>query len=159
MKKVLLVNDSKLQNAVMKDILSSLNYEVRVTDEFNAISVIHDFSPHYVITNYVMKEINGDQLAAVIKVQYPDIKCLISSSNSIDSNKFSQKKIDGIIRVPIDRENLKMILESISTDNVKDYDDANDYEVKKYCSQCGKFVDFSLNDEYYICPFCGKSIN
>ncbi len=158
MKKVLLINDSKLQNEVMKDMLRSINYEVSVTDEYNAIVAVHDFCPDFVITNYVMKEINGDQLASVIKIQYPNIKCVISSSNSIDIDDFDRKKINAVIRTPIDRDELRMVLESITTESVKKYDDSDNYEVKKYCTQCGKFVDFSLSTENFLCPFCGKKI-
>lgn len=158
MKKVLLINDSKLQNEVMKDMLSSINYVVSVSDEYNAISAVHDFCPDYVITNYVMKEINGDQLAAVIKIQYPDIKCLISSSNSIDINNFDRGKINAVIKTPIERDELKMILDSISKENLKNYDDSDSYEVKKYCKQCQKFVDFNFSTEYFFCPFCGNRI-
>lgn len=158
MKKVLLINDSRLQNEVMKDILSSINYEVSVTDEYNAIAAVHDFCPDFVITNFVMKEINGDQLASIIKIQYPDIKCVISSSNSIDIDDFDRKKISAVIRTPIDRDELRMVLESISLESVKKYDDFDNYEVKKYCKQCEKFVDFSMSTENFFCPFCGKKI-
>lgn len=157
MKKVLLVNDSKLQNQVMKDMLNTYNYEVSITDEYNAIIAVHDFCPDYVIANYIMKEINGDQLAAVIKIQYPEIKCIISSSNCIDVNDFDRNKINAVIRTPIDRDELKMVLESISVETSKKYDDDN-YEIKKYCNKCGKFVDLSFSSEYFFCPFCGNKI-
>ncbi len=158
MKKVLIINDSKLQNEVMKDMLKSINYEVSVADEYNAIVAVHDFCPDFVITNYVMKEINGDQLASAIKIQYPDIKCVISSSNSIDIDDFDRKKINAVIRTPIDRDELRMVLDSITTERVKKYDDSDNYEVKKYCKQCGKFVDVSLDNESFLCPICGKKI-
>ena len=158
MKKVLLINDSKLQNEVMKDMLSSINYEVSVTDEYNAIVAVHDFCPDFVITNYVMKETNGDQLASIIKKLCPDIKCVISSSNFIDINSFDRKKISAVIRTPINRDELRMFLESISTENVIKYDDSDSYEVKKFCRQCGKFVDFSMSTENFFCSICGKKI-
>jgi len=157
MKKVLLVNDSKLENAIMKDMLSSINYEVSATDEYNAIAAVHNFGPDYVITNYIMKEINGDQLAAAIKIHYPNIKCIISSNNPIDINWFDRKKINAVIKTPIDRNELKKILESVSSENIKKIDDCDSNASNKYCKQCGKFLDFSFGT-YYFCPFCGERI-
>ncbi|NLL07297.1 MAG: response regulator [Clostridiaceae bacterium] len=158
MKKVLLINDSRLQNEVMKDMLTSINYEVSVTDEYNAIAAVHNFCPDVIITNYVMKEINGDQLAAVIKIQYPNIKIVISSSNAIDINDFDRNKVSAVIRMPIGKDDLKMVLESISTESEKKYDDSDSYEVKKYCKQCDKFVDVTLSNKNFLCPFCGDKI-
>ncbi|WP_010251673.1 response regulator [Acetivibrio cellulolyticus] len=158
MKKVLLINDSKLQNQIMKDMLSSFDYEVCITDEYNAIVTVHDFRPDLIIANYIMKETTGDQLLSVIKIQYPEIKCVISSSNSIDINEFNRKKINAIIRTPIDKNELKMALESIDPDISKKVDDADNYEVKKYCSKCGRFIDFNLNAENFFCQYCGRPI-
>lgn len=158
MKRVLLVNDCKFENLVMKDMLNSMNYEVYITEEYNAISAVHDFCPNYVITNYIMKEIKGDMLAAIIKIQYPDIKCIISSSSHIDIMHFDCKKVDAVILTPIDREALKMVLNSITSDVVKKNEDIDNYEVKKYCSKCQKFVDLNIDTEYFFCPFCGQKI-
>lgn len=137
MKKVLLINDSKLQNQIMKDMLSSFDYEVCITDEYNAIVTVHDFRPDLIIANYIMKETTGDQLLSVIKIQYPEIKCVISSSNSIDINEFNRKKINAIIRTPIDKNELKMALESIDPDISKKVDDADNYEVKNIAVNVG----------------------
>lgn len=158
MKRVLLINDSKLQNIVMKDMLNSLNYEVYIAEEHNAIPAVLDICPNYVITNYIMKEINGDKLAALIKIQYPDTKCIISSSNQIDIKNFDRRKIDAVILTPIDREELRKVLNSISSEAVKKNEDVDNFEVKKYCSKCQKFVDLNIHSEYIFCPFCGQKI-
>ncbi len=157
MKKVLLINDSKLQNQIMKDMLNSMNYEVHITDEYNALAAVHDFCPDFVIANYVMKELNGDQLASVIKVQYPNIKCIISSSNSLSINDFDSKKINAIIKTPVDKDDLKLILDSMSGKHSME-EDEDSFEIKKYCSSCGSFVDLNINTGYLFCPKCGRKI-
>ncbi|HOP99804.1 MAG TPA: response regulator [Acetivibrio clariflavus] len=157
MKRVLLINDSKLENAIMKDMLSSINYEVGTTDEYHAIKAVQDFCPDYIITNYIMKEINGDQLAAVIKVQYPNVKCIISSSNPIDIGNFDRKKINAVIKTPIDRNELKRVLENVSNENAAKQVDSEAIESNKHCNKCGKLLDFNFGT-YFFCPFCGNKI-
>lgn len=158
MKKVLLINDSKLQNIVMKDMLDSLNYEVFIAEEHDAISAVLEFRPNYVITNYIMKEINGDKLAALIKLQYPDTKCILSSSNQIDINDFDRRKVDAVILYPIEREDLKKVLNSVSVEGANKNEEVDNYEVKKFCNKCKKFIDLNANSEYSFCPFCGQKI-
>ncbi len=157
MKKVLLINDSKLQNQIMKDILNSMNYEVHISDEYNALVAVHDFCPDIIIVNYVMKELNGDQLISVIKIQYPNIKCIISSSNSLDISDFDSKKISAIIKTPIDKDKFKRVLDSIDGESSKKYDD-DSFEVKKYCSSCESFVELNVDTGYLFCPKCGGKI-
>ena len=157
MRRVLLINDSKLENAIMKDMLNSIDYNVSIADEYNAIAAVNEFCPDYVIANYIMKDINGYQLAAIIKTRYPDIKCIISSSNPIDINDFDRKKINAVIRTPIERAELKRVLEGIAKENIKKYEISDSFEKNKFCKQCGKFLNLSLNS-YFFCPFCGSRI-
>lgn len=156
MKKILLINDSKLQNQIMRDMLNSMNYEVRITDEYNALVAVHDFCPDFIIVNYVMKELTGDQLVSVIKIQYPNIKCIISSSNSLNINEFDNNKINAIITTPVDKDELKLVLESVGGESIKD--DADSFEVKKYCSSCESFVDLNVDTGYLFCPKCARKI-
>jgi CheY-like chemotaxis protein len=153
MNKVLLVNDSKLENRIMKDMLSSIDYNVSITDEYNAIAAVKDFCPDYVITNYIMKEINGDQLAGLIKLLYPNIKFILSSSNSIDINKFDRRKINAVIKTPIEKNELKRVLESISSEDTKNDDVFVSIDLNKFCKSCGKSIEL---ENYAFCPFCGS---
>jgi len=169
MRKVLLINDSKLENKIMRDILDSINYEVCIADEYNAIAAVRDFCPDYIIANYIMREINGAQLAAMIKIKYPNIKCIISSSNPMDIKSFDRRKINAVIKTPIDRMELKRVLESVAeeSENESDIyrnesytyknesDTSGNSDVNKCCKQCGKAFDFNT---FLFCPFCGNKL-
>lgn len=113
MKKVLLVNDSKFESLIMKDTLSKIGYNVSVADEYDAVVKIQAFGPDYVIINRVMKEIYGDELASMIKVRYPDVKCILSSCDSINSDNYNKAGIDAVIKTPIDKSKLELVLKNI----------------------------------------------
>jgi len=56
MKKVLLVNDSKFESMILKDMLVSIGYIAGIADEYDAIEKVQDMRPDYIIINRVMKE-------------------------------------------------------------------------------------------------------
>jgi len=70
MKKVLLVNDSKFESMILKDMLVSIGYIAGIADEYDAIEKVQDMRPDYIIINRVMKEIYGDELASKIKARF-----------------------------------------------------------------------------------------
>ncbi len=116
MKKVLLVNDSRFENQIIKDILDYAGYEVQISDEYDAIKKIKQFEPEYVILNLMMKNIRGDQLAAMIKLENSQIKCIISSNNAIKIDDFNKKRVDGVFQTPIDRKGIETVLNNINID-------------------------------------------
>lgn len=102
MNRVLLVNDSKLERIVLKDLLDTLGYEVTSTDEYGMFELFDEYQPDLVIVNYIMEQHRGDELISELKSQAPYIKCVLSSSNSIDKTQL-QEDIDSIIHTPITR--------------------------------------------------------
>ena len=114
MRKVLLVNDSKFESMVLKDTLSSMGFDVRLADEYNTLGFIDDFHPNYVIVNYIMKEIRGDQLIGLIKLKNPSISCILSSSGHINLDGLVHKKVDGVFQTPVDGVKLESLLKDIN---------------------------------------------
>lgn len=157
MKKVLLINDSKLQNQIMRDTLISMNYEVHISDEYNALVAVNEFCPDLIITNYILKELNGEQLISMIKIQHPDIKCVLSSSSDLHINDFDDSKINGIIKTPIDKEELKKFLDNLENEPLKKFNDDR-FEVKKYCRSCKSFVDVIIDKSYLFCAKCNGKL-
>jgi len=49
MKKVLLVNDSKFESMILKDMLVSIGYIAGIADEYDAIEKVQDMRPDYII--------------------------------------------------------------------------------------------------------------
>lgn len=113
MGKVLLINDSKFECIIIKDILSTLGHDVKVSDEYNALAHVKSYCPDFLIANYIMKEIRGDHLIALVKLQDSNIKCILSSSNEISERDFPNKHIDAVIHTPIDREGMELVLSKV----------------------------------------------
>lgn len=113
MRKVLLVNDSRFESIILKDILNTIGYDVRIADEYNAVKQMQSYEPDIVIANLLMKEIRGDQLVSIIKVQNSKVKCILCSNNPIRMEDFHFKKIDGVFRTPIDKPGLEKVLKEV----------------------------------------------
>ena len=114
MKKILIINDSKFESLVMKDMLNSNGHEVSIGTEFNALEKVKDFRPEYVILNYEMKEIKGDKLAQIIKEQDSNIKCILNSNSPININDFNEKKVTAVFQTPVSSEKLDEIINKIN---------------------------------------------
>ena len=156
MKKILLVNDSKFENAILKDILESIGYSAVASDEFDAVVKIESFCPDYVIINRVMKGIHGDEMALEIKKNYPHIKCILSSCNSISIDEFNKAGIDAVIKTPIDKERLQVVLTNIDYLEPEQQKSKENYSVHgKPCMSCKHFIPTSEGMNFNFCPFCG----
>lgn len=142
MEKVLIVNDCKFESMVLKDMLNDLDYEVEITNEFGAAIKVREYSPDIVIANYIMKHTQGDLLIQNIKIRYPDIRCILSSCNSLKLEDYTSHKVDGIIHTPVNEEELKTAL-----------------KIKRagFCPYCGNKIDVS--EDVHFCAYCGKKIS
>jgi two-component system chemotaxis response regulator CheY len=150
-RKVLLINDSKFESLVLRDMLIGLKYDVEIADEFDALYEINQFSPDLVIVNFIMQEIRGDKLIAMINAENPEIKCLLSSSNPVMKIDLTSIKIDGILRTPPSLVSIKDILERIG-----ERDGEGEMKEAHYCKWCKK--DISLFLGIVFCPYCGNQL-
>lgn len=114
MKRVLLINDSKFESIILKDMLSEMGYDVRIGDEFSAVQLVRQYDPHVLIANLVMRQTRGDQLISIVKMANPNIICLISSSSPISMKEFRFRKIDGVFQTPTSQSALAKLLNEIS---------------------------------------------
>lgn len=113
MGRVLIVNDSRFEGMILKDLLSQLGYNATVTDEYNAVKQVHAFSPDVVLVNYIMKETFGDQLIDSIKARYPGIKCILTSSSEIDPAGLESRRVDAVVRTPTGKEKLESVFQRL----------------------------------------------
>ncbi len=124
-KKALLVNDSRFESLILRDLLNKLDYDVEIADEFDAIYEVEQFRPDIIIVNYIMQEITGNELIKKIKIDQPTVKCVLSSSNDFQLSDFYDEPIDGILRTPASIIGLKDVLFQLSASVYKNspYDD------------------------------------
>lgn len=135
MGKVIIINDSRLERAVLKDQLTNLGYKVIVADEFNWFSKVRNEKPDIAIVNYTMQEITGDKIISTINTNFPDIQCYLSSCNKLKADTFKDVEIKRLITTPVSLTNLENILNDIA-----------------FCFFCGK----SLTGSFRFCPYCGE---
>lgn len=148
MKKALVINDSRFESAILKDLLTKLGYEVKTANEYSALKEVNSYLPNIVISNLVMKEISGDLLIKKIKDVHKDIVCFLSSCNSLNIEDYKYNKVDDVIQTPVDLEKLDKILHSVSSETIK--------PIFSFCPYCGgKFGEST----YSFCPYCGEKFS
>lgn len=155
MKRVLLVNDSRFEGLVLKDLFEQLDYEVAITDEFNALVEVESFEPELVIVNYIMEDTRGDRLIQMIKAGHPELICLLSSNSQLDREGFREAGVDNILRTPVSMFTLKDLLRR----TYSQWEEAQEVvrQEDQLCPGCK--ADMSLFSESILfCPFCGEEI-
>ncbi len=163
-KKALLVNDSKFESLILRDMLSKLDYEVEVADEFDAVYEVEQFRPDVVIVNYIMQETTGDKLIQHIKSGQPNAKCVLSSSSVIRMGDFKGHKIDGFLHTPISMFTLKDALHRIGEVSQNDLfleglDQGKKLDsTKRFCDSCSQDIS-TFGEHIVFCPFCGDELH
>lgn len=185
MERVLLVNDCKFESMIIKDMLESFQYEVKITTEYYALLQVRDYEPDIVIVNMIMKETLGYELISKIKKQKAEVLCFLSSSNDISLEKFKAFNVDGVIRTPVEKDTLYDILndvrvkencENVIKTEVDNVDMAvnrlisktknigknlEQHSTKKtkitFCPYCGQKFDENMENVKF-CPYCGEKI-
>ena len=137
MDRVLIVNDSRFESLVLRDILSQLGYYVSITDEYEAEEAVRDFLPDVVFINSVMKETFGDQLVERIKKYHPEALCILTSSSEIKRNRLRSRKIDAIVRTPVEKNELEGILQRLNRNENSSED--SEFEASKIKSAMKKW--------------------
>ena len=151
MYRVLLVNDCKFENFIMRDMLINLGYEVIISNEFNAVSDVRELNCNLIIANFIMKEKTGDKILEQIKDMYPETKCILSSSNDIKLEDFNNSAIDGFIHTPVTKEKL----EKVMGENGQSLNKHNKQMKPSFCTYCGEKVDDSEKHARF-CKYCGE---
>ncbi|MBC8060182.1 MAG: response regulator [Clostridiaceae bacterium] len=162
MYRILLINDSIFENVIMRDMLETLGYEVETSNEFDAFGALDHFKPEVVIANFIMKKITGDILLNKMKIENPDLKTILSSSNDIKTEDLKNKKIDSFIRIPVKSDIIQKVLLSFKNDVIKKEKNIMDTAVKeavkiKFCPECGSDLK-ALNINLKFCAYCGYKL-
>lgn len=172
-KRVLVVNDSRFERKIMRDMLISLGYEVKVTNEYEVFFLLDSYNPDIVIANMNMTNITGDRLIQDIKGRIPTTKCYLSSCSEINPEYSQSKWIDGVFATPINPGSLAKILQQEEIEVPKPFEeimdlavncslgqnlhDENDVTRFAFCPYCGNTLSES-SGKFDFCPFCGMKI-
>ena len=151
--KILLVNDCKFENFIMRDMLTNLGHEVIISNELNVFSDVRELSCNVVISNFIMKEKTGDKILQQIKDMDPKIKCILSSSNDLKLVDLTNKAIDAFIHTPVTKEKL----ESALKENVHILNEKKIQIKSFFCTYCGEKLNEN-HEQTKFCKYCGKKI-
>lgn len=117
-KKILVVDDNKDVLKVLKKGLQKLGY--KVTTEDNCKAILQKFEKEYslfdmVITDYMMPEIKGDEIAVRIKEIKKDVKVILMTGYMEDSKKDIKccECIDAFVQKPIEINELSEIIKNL----------------------------------------------
>lgn len=149
-KRALLVNDSRFESLVLKDMLQQLGYSVEIADEFEALYAIEKFEPELVIVNYIMQQTRGDKLIQLMKAGMPELNCLLSSSSTVKMSDFPGGYLDGLIHTPVSQYLLESAIANIGQLNKVS-------ETSTLCKSCKK--DLAPFEGIAFCPFCGAEVD
>ena len=143
----------------MRDMLEKLGYQVETSNEFDAYGALDHFKPEVVIANLIMKKITGDILLNKMKLENPNLKTILSSSNDIKVEDLKDKKIDSFIRIPVKPDILEKILLDFKKHEIRKEPNIKHIDIKqtvrnKFCSECGSDLR-ELNVNSKFCANCG----
>jgi len=142
--------------------LETLGYDVETCNEFDAYGALDHFKPEVVIANLIMKKITGDILLNKMKLENPNLKTILSSSNDIKAEDIKNKRIDSFIRIPVKQEIIEKVLISFQKDETKEEKNVKDIIIKeavkiKFCPECGSDLR-ELNINLKFCAYCGYKL-
>ena len=116
-KRVLLVDDLRINLMVLSAKLKKLNYRCEVADSgAHALEIIPVFKPDIVLTDLWMPNMNGDELALKVRA-LPDFNHLpvfVVTADFDNPDGFDMTVFSGILRKPIDDDRLQELLSSVS---------------------------------------------
>lgn len=113
MRKAMLVNDSRLETMILTDMLKTVGYQVRVSDELRALEDLKSDKPDVVFVNYIMKSMRGDSLIGMMKLLQPNLICVLTTSNEVSMDAFKHRKVDAVLHTPTSPDKIKTVVQEI----------------------------------------------
>ncbi len=109
-KRVMVVDDSRIQELQIRNLLADSNYEVVAycRDGEHALESYRDVMPDVVTMDIIMPGIDGLETAAALLKEYPEAKIIIVSSLAYDETVEEAKKIGakGFLGKPFGQDDL-----------------------------------------------------
>lgn len=116
-KRVLLVDDMKINLMVLAAKLKRFNYSCEVADSgAHALEIIPVFKPDILLTDLWMPEMNGDVLAQKVRAipEYNQLPIFAVTADLDNPAGFDMTVFSGILQKPIDDACLQELLSSAS---------------------------------------------
>ncbi len=111
LKRVLVVDDSRSQRVTLKALLKSAGYDVLTAEDGEqALAIIGDNPPSFIISDWIMPGISGPELCRQIRKNHPDgniyLILLTSKSDKADVSAGLRAGADDFLSKPLHKEEL-----------------------------------------------------
>ncbi len=119
-KTILVVDDEVALLNLMEEILSQQGYDVIPVDSAKkALDILKNTPVDLLLSDVIMPEIDGYQLAATVQSQYPDIKIQLASGFTDDRNssQLNTSLVDNMIKKPFKISELLAKIQGLLEDN------------------------------------------
>ena len=119
-KTILVVDDESSLLNLTNDILSSHGFNVFCTESAKeALNILQNETIDILISDVIMPEMNGYQLAAIVKEKYPEIKIQLASGFTDDSNMDMVDKNlqDNLLYKPFSSQKLLLRMRELCNEN------------------------------------------
>lgn len=116
-KRVLLVDDMRINLMVLAAKLKKLNYSCEVANSgSHALELIPLFKPDIIVTDLWMPNMNGDELALRVRAMpdYNKLPIFVVTADLDNPVGFDMTVFSGILQKPIDDVRLQELLASVS---------------------------------------------
>jgi len=112
--RLLIIDDSTVNNIILQNILEDMGYEVHTAlDAENAFTIIKTFSPDLILLDLMMPDVSGFDLLRRFRREQVNIPVVIVSAFSDNEYKRKAKELgarDYLLK-PVDKENLASCIE------------------------------------------------
>ncbi|MGE5416154.1 MAG: hypothetical protein ACM3UZ_05205 [Acidobacteriota bacterium] len=156
----------------MKDMLVSLGYDVKTSDENDCMKLVRTYDPDILIANRTMNRLSGDMIIETVKTYKPETRGILSSCSPIRLEDYIEQKVDAVIQTPVDASELKKILisyhhpETASAVVAESKPIVYEADVKPPDSKpqirpettTGTQLTAPPPVKYVFCPFCGGKL-
>src|SRR5579863_10309810 len=119
MKKVLVVDNSRLMRSILKELLTELDFEPigEAVDVPEAIKAYHALQPDLVTLDLIMPGGSGLDVLKEIRSKNPKARVLIITESGQDSvdKMLAEAGASGVLHKPVTREDLQRALEGIES--------------------------------------------
>lgn len=117
--KILVADDQPEMCAVMTSYLSNDHHDVRtVTSGRAALDEVHERSFDLLITDHIMPEMSGKQLAAAVKKDSPETRVIMLTSIIDKANCKGSRVVDRIVTKPVQLTDLRQAIAEVMCESI-----------------------------------------
>lgn len=157
---ILIIEDDKDINQMLADLLTAHQYEIiQAFSGTEGLLQLERRTPHAIILDLMLPGMNGEELLAQIKEQYPDVAVIITSAKEEVTTRVTLLRAgaDDYMVKPFDTEELLARLEVVLRHKAKEASSANRDSVEE-SGELLQYKDIIMEPESFRVTVSGKEL-